>query len=728
MPTYSDKKKNNNNNINYLNKDFDSIKDDLINYSKTYFPDTYNDFNETSHGMMMMEMTAYVGDVLSFYVDQNFKEIMLPTATERRNVINIANTLGYKVRAAYPSIAKVKLTQTVGFTGTDLERTADFGDAMVINEGMQIRSTQNPNIFFETLDVIDFNLTGSFEPEIETTNSTTGFAETFTLTKEAFVMSSTTKEIDVTIDSSEQFLEIELPDTNVISIESVFDSNNNRWYEVEYLVQDKVLNDKHYYNDSGRTNNAFLDYDGNVLNIPVPYTIDEPIETNKRFVKNVDENNITKLIFGNGLVRQNSDISILRQIYDDNQQLNNLIDSTLPTSDVVGDSSNFSSLGEAPANTTLNIRYKVGGGLDSNVPSGDLTNVVSKTLSNSVSSVHENSLTITNEQPARGATDNESIEEIKERAKFNFISQKRAVTKQDYEALTMSMPPKYGNISNVFVNRRSAPIISAGTYGTAVTGLTSLVLDHYHTYEVNTGGDGVTNTVNGHYHGIEGNTIMEEDYNGVPHSHSLQLDTSGASYLPGISIYVLSHDDDKNLVKTPDIIKSNLANYLNFYKLISDDIIIEDGVVINFGVYFHIIAEDGYNKNEVKFNCINEIIEYFKPDNMKFNQIIYTNALENLLYSIDGVKYVKDAFLTQSGNSLNLSNDLHASGGVPSNGVAGENINDYGFGYRFNQFYDETSNGVANKGVGVILPPHIQSTPGIFELKNPKDNVKGIVE
>ena len=80
-----------------MSRDFETIKDDLINYSKTYFPDTYNDFNETSPGMMLMEMSAYVGDVLSFYIDNQYKEMMLPLAEERRNVINLANMLGYKV-------------------------------------------------------------------------------------------------------------------------------------------------------------------------------------------------------------------------------------------------------------------------------------------------------------------------------------------------------------------------------------------------------------------------------------------------------------------------------------------------------------------------------------------------------------------------------------------------------------------------------------------------------
>ena len=107
MPSYN-KNDFKESNVNYLNKDFGDIKKTLMNYSKSYFPNTYKDFNETSPGMMLLEMSAYVGDVLSFYIDSQYKEMMLPLAQERRNVINMAKMFGYKVKPIVP--ASVDLT------------------------------------------------------------------------------------------------------------------------------------------------------------------------------------------------------------------------------------------------------------------------------------------------------------------------------------------------------------------------------------------------------------------------------------------------------------------------------------------------------------------------------------------------------------------------------------------------------------------------------------------
>ena len=116
MPTYG-KETFKESNVNYLNKDFSALKQSLMNYAKSYFPDSYRDFNETSPGMMLIEMGAYVGDVLSFYIDQQYKEMLLPLAEEKRNVINLANTLGYKVKPILPAYVDLSISQVLGTTG-----------------------------------------------------------------------------------------------------------------------------------------------------------------------------------------------------------------------------------------------------------------------------------------------------------------------------------------------------------------------------------------------------------------------------------------------------------------------------------------------------------------------------------------------------------------------------------------------------------------------------------
>ncbi len=739
MPSYKENKKDSVN-INYLSKDFSSIKNDLINYTKTYFPNTYNDFNESSPGMMFMEMTAYVGDLLSFYIDQHFKEIMLPTATERKNVINIANTLGYKIKASYPAITELEFTQRVPSKDNDNStgKVPDMDHAMILNKGMRIQSTTNPNVTFETLDIVDFSMTGSSNPLIYTTDSVTGSPTEYTLTQKRYAISSTTKTKTFSVGTPEQFMKLTIDDTNVINIDSIVDSNNQNWYEVDYLAQDSIINELHYIDDTTRKldgadeSSVYIDQSGSPITIPVPYILDEAKRVDKRFVTQVNEDNTTSIIFGNGLIRQSSGNTILNQLYNENQQLNALVNGTLPTADVIGNSDNLGSLGELPSNTTLTVTYRVGGGLGSNVPQNDLKEISTKTILNSgVDNTYKDSLTVTNLSPARGGLDKENINEIKERAKFNFVSQKRAVTKDDYESLVLAMPGKYGNVAKVFVNRRSSPSITAEQglntfYG---SGYTSMAAGHRH-YYIST--EGKTRFELDHEHNIDlsdpTNPVLSSVSTGdlVEHTHDLQVDTTNAELLPGISIFVLSYDDNNNLVKTPQLIKSNMKNYLNFYKLISDDVEIRDGVVVNFGVFFNVVAETGVNKSSVKLKCIQAIIDYFSPEKMKFNQVIYTNEIENILYKIDGVKFVKDLQLTQEANKLNISYNIHADNGVPSNFVGGINSSTYGFGYPFHQFYEE--NGLSNKGKGVILPPHIDTSPGVFELKNPNDNVKGIVE
>ena len=126
-------------NVTYTSKDFNSIKADLIEYTKSYFPDTYKDFNETSPGMMMIELTSYVGDVLSYYIDYNYKENVLATATEKRNVVRLSEFLGYKVSPNTPSLVRLRVTTDVG---VDADGNVDYSDAPQnpINSGLQIQS------------------------------------------------------------------------------------------------------------------------------------------------------------------------------------------------------------------------------------------------------------------------------------------------------------------------------------------------------------------------------------------------------------------------------------------------------------------------------------------------------------------------------------------------------------------------------------------------------------
>ena len=196
-----------------------------------------------------------------------------------------------------------------------------------------------------------------------------------------------------------------------------------------------------------------------------------------------------------------------------------------------------------------------------------------------------------------------------------------------------------------------------------------------------------------------------------------------------VDLYLLSYNNSKSLATTPNIIKQNLKQYLNQYRMLTDQITFFDGYIINFGVVFDVVAQNYENKQDVKLKCIQKIKEYFTIDKMQFKQILYTTDIEYELMGIDGVKAVNYVTLTQnfdfnsdpygSGTTvfpLGLYNTTVNSDGTTSTG----NNTGYGYYYDFGQFYGPT----AVAGRGVIMPAY---EPSIFELKNPNQNIKGIV-
>ena len=439
-------------NVTYTSKDFNSIKADLIEYTKSYFPNTYKDFNETSPGMMLIELTSYVGDVLSYYIDYQYKENVLTTATEMRNVRRLAEFLGYKTTNKTPSIVKLKITTEIGHDGT-IERKPNYGHANVvrISPGLQIKSNINSNLIYETTDYIDFKISGSTadEPEVsppivDENGLTTGY----TLTRYARAVSGETKTKTFVLTSPTKFLELDLNEDDVIEILDCTDSSGEKWYEVDYLAQSKILKQTHYTDDDTRDNG----YDqGNTTNstslIPIPYTV-EYINTNKKFVTKVDvDTNTTKLMFGNGLYRFNatgsSNTSIFSTVEQAGMTLNgNPIESIGGgLSDLVG--SNNLNLGEVPTNTVLTIKYRVGGGANSNAQVGELTEVQNSSAT----------ITVTNDEPGTGGTDGQTVDEIRNNANAFFASQLRCVTRQDYQARILNLPAKFGNIAKCYVER-----------------------------------------------------------------------------------------------------------------------------------------------------------------------------------------------------------------------------------------------------------------------------------
>ena len=720
-----------NTNVNYLGRDFNDLKTSLIDYAKSYFPNTYRDFNETSPGMMLLELNAYVGDVLNFYVDQQYREMMLPLTEERKNILTLAKSHGYKVNPISP--AYVDLTFTTKITAKN-DGDPNFTDTecCIIDKGARINSAVDTQMIFETLDVVDFKVSSSIDPApiVRTVDPSTGIPTVYELNRKVRAISGETKTLTFNVGRPTKFHKINLPETNVIEILKVQDGNGNIWYEVESLAQDKVPYKKHYSSDENR-NSGYVDSKGNTIKPPVPYSL-EYIKTTKRFTTEISEDNKTSLIFGNGILKNgntfNSTFLAIEQVGINLPGGEEDMESEIDP--LMGDA--YGTLGEAPSHTTLTVTYRVGGGTASNINSNLLTNINSISLIDGTSS----NLTVKNEKPASGGTFGESIEEIRHRTMGHISTQNRCVSKEDYEARTLNMPAKFGNLAKVYCARAGAVrTAQREKVANLVDRLKSVVDKNFDLFDEGTqAGEklGLLNDIK---------LLLDADQSGGLNKEDMQIlwetlemtfsNVSEDDRLYTIDLYLLSYDNKRNLISTPNIIKQNLKQYLNQYRLLTDQVSFYDGFVVNFGVVFDVVGASYENKDQVKLKCIEAIKNYFKIDKMQFKQILYSSNIENLLMDVDGVRAVNYVTLTQDFDYNAESNGGGTDEPIFSPGLYTTVINSdgststtdnvgYGYMYDFSKFYGTG----AVSGRGVVLPAY---EPAVFELKNPNENIRGIV-
>jgi hypothetical protein len=728
MP-YGKQEKIKNSNINYIGRDFNDIKAGLINYAKSYFPNTYKDFNETSPGMMLLELSAYVGDVLNFYVDNQYKEMMLPLSEERKNILTLAKAQGYKVNPVAP--AYVDLLVSTEVNATNGEPDYSNSGCCVIDKGMKIASNLDGKIIFESLGVIDFQISSSADPKpvVKSLDSDTGVPSTYTLKRKVRAVSGETKTKLFNIGPGTKFKKLTLPEINVIEILKVQDSNGNVWYEVDSLAQDKVPIERHYSSDGNRDTAYSVPGSDVVLTTPVPYSL-QYIKTSKRFTVEIGEDYKTSLIFGNGILKNgnsfNSTFLAIEQVGinlpggEENMETD--IDPLL------GDA--YGTMGEAPSHTDLTVTYRVGGGVGANAPSFTLSEISSITaIDGSTSNV-----AVSNPTPAAGGAPGESIEEIRHRAMAHVSTQNRCVTKEDYEARSLNMQARFGNIAKVYCARSGAVrTAQRKKLSNLVDSLKGIIDKNFDLLD--------PGTQIGERLGIikEIEKLLDVDKVGGVTKQDFQIlyETLEMTYsnitdddrLYTIDLYLLSYDNNKNLIKTPNIIKQNLKNYLNKYRLMTDQVAFYDGFIVNFGVVFDVVGQSYENKDQIKIKCINKIKDYYSIDKMQFKQILYTNDIENLLMDVDGVRAVNYVTLTQdidynadsTGTNIPVfSPSLYTTIINSDDSTSTTNTGGYGYYYDFGKFYGKS----AVSGKGIVLPAY---EPAVFELKNPSDNIKGIV-
>ena len=566
--------------VRYLNKDFASFKDNLIEFTKIYFPNAYNDFNESSPGMMFIEMASYVGDVLSYYIDNQFKESLLSYAEEKRTVYNMAQSLGYKPKVSSASSVDLDIFQTVpaisSGAGGSYTTKPDLNYAMNLKAGMELLS--DTGITFTTTEDCNFKFSSSYDPmTITVYESSNNVPVTYLLKKGVRASSGTTDTEFFTFNTAEKYKRISLGRTEVLEILSCKDSDGNDWYEVPYLAQDTVFTDME---NTSKNDDQLYTYSDQA-----PYLL-KLLKTSRRFTTFIREDNKTEIRFGAG-TSDSPDEEIVPNPDE--------VGSSLPGSptylNTAFDPSNFlatKAYGQAPSNTQLTIRYRYGGGVGHNVIANSIRTIQLSNielddtgLTTSLVNSTKNSIAVNNPLPAMGGRSAESIIEVKNNALAYFQEQQRAVTKEDYIARIYALPPKYGNIAKAYIVQDSQLDSSSGA----------------------------------------------------------NSDARIANPL-ALNLYVLGFDASKRLGTVNRAVKENIQTYLTQFRMVTDAVNIKNGFVINIGVKFNVNTKVGYNKEEVVLRAIQKVKDFFNIDKWQIGQPIVLADLAYQISLVEGVAAV----------------------------------------------------------------------------------------
>ena len=436
-----------NRDIRYINRDFNDFRNALIEYSKTYFPNTYNDFTETSTGMLFMEMASYVGDVLSFYLDNQIQETFITKAREQENLFNLAYMLGYTPKVTTAAHVNIDLYQQLPAKVSGSTTIPDFDYCLKLPENTPITSNQDPDLQFLIEDTVDFSASSSLDPTEISVYQLQGTQPTYYLLKKTRkAISATIKTTTFTFTSGLRFDTRTITDKNIIGILDVTDSNGNTWYEVPNLAQENVF-------DTIKNTNA---NDPNYsTDTEVPYLL-QLKQVQRRFAARFIDSGSLQLQFGAGNYGDNDEEIVPNP---DNVGLGLPFEKTKLTTAFSPVNFVFTNTyGIVPSNTTLTVRYLTGGGVSANAPSSTLTGIddgnvvfLNQNLSNTtLANTIFNSLASNNPLAADGGQDGDTIEELRQNAVGNFQNQLRTVTKQDYLVRALSLPSNLGVVAKAY--------------------------------------------------------------------------------------------------------------------------------------------------------------------------------------------------------------------------------------------------------------------------------------
>ena len=571
-----------NRDVNYINKDFSQFREQLINYSQTYFPNTYTDFSATSPGMMFMEQTAYVGDVLSFYLDNQFQENFLQYARQSNNIYDLAYMFGYKPKLISTSQTILDVYQEIPAILDGSTYKPDFRYALILDDNSVF--TSNEGVSFISQDTVDFSFSSSFDPTIITVSQTLNRNPAYYLLRKSVnVISAEISTTTFTFNEPQPFQTKELSGNNIIGVLDIFDSDNNQYYEVDYLGQETIF-------DSIKNINPNDPNSGK----DVPYLL-RLKQVQRRFVTRINNKGSMEIQFGVG-----SPLDTTEEIIPNPNNVGLGLPIKKDKLTTAFSPTNFlytGTYGIAPSNTTLTVRYLIGGGTAANIPANAITGLDDSTtlkfkeagLTNSTANYVFSTFGATNPDAAMGGGDGDTLEEIRQNTMMMVASQKRSVTKDDYLIRALSMPANYGSITKA-------------------------------------------------------------------HIETPKLRDNQVSTIETLNLFILSQNNEGRLDYASNTLKNNLRTYLSQYRVIGDNIEIRDAFIINIAVDFDIIVLPEFNNSQVLFDCIRSLQFHFQTDRWQINQPIIIRDLYVMLDKIKGVQTVKNiSIINKSGTNSGYS-------------------------------------------------------------------------
>lgn len=422
--------------INYAGRDFDSIRNNLLDYVKRYYADSYNDFNSAGFGSLVLDTVSYIGDVLSFYVDYQLNETFLDTATEYDNVVKIARQLGFKYADSFSSVGEVQLFIAIpaATSGAPDERympVLQANSSFIASGGQRFTLVDDVNFADPNNQIV-----------INKVNPTTGVTTEFAVKAVGTVISGRVQRQTAVVSDFERFKKIFLDDPNPIEILSVRDDEGHRYYQVDHLSQEIVFK-------ALRNNNADRKTVPSIL---------KAIPVTRRFILERSRGS-AHLQFGYGSESELTNESIV-----DPSRISLKLHGRDYVTQGDFDPTNLTEtdkFGVGPSNTTLTIIYRVNDSNDVNIATNALTTVAlplikfvnSQSLNASIKNTVITSLEVTNEDPIIGDISIPTSEELKQRVYSHYAAQNRAVTTSDYKAISYAMPPSFGAISKCSIER-----------------------------------------------------------------------------------------------------------------------------------------------------------------------------------------------------------------------------------------------------------------------------------